>query len=83
MFVGSVSVAGVLVALLVLAGHVWTVYVAAPDLLPPDAWLITALDLLAHWVLVWEITAFCCFLNDGQAKGVMAGHVSEIRNSWV
>lgn len=78
-----VSMAGVLVALAVVAGHVWIVYVSAPHLLPPDAWLITALDLLAHWALVWEITAFCSFLNDVEIKGTGGGFISELRNSWI
>ncbi|KAK3892949.1 hypothetical protein Pcinc_003217 [Petrolisthes cinctipes] len=78
-----VSMAGVLVALAVMADHVWVVYDSAPQLLPPDAWLITALDLLAHWALVWEITAFCSFLNDVEFKGAAGGFVAELRNTWI
>ena len=78
-----VSMAGVLVALAVVAGHVWVVYITAPHLLPPDAWLITALDLLAHWALVWEITAFCTFLNEVEIKGTSGGFVTELRNRWI
>lgn len=78
-----VPMAGVLVALVVVAGHVWVVYVSAPNLLPPDAWLITALDLLAHWALVWEITAFCSFWNDVEIKGQGGGLVTELRNFWI
>lgn len=63
-FLLSLNVTGILAALMILAGNVWILYIAAPDLLPSDAWLIAILNLLAHWAFVWEIMSFCCFFNN-------------------
>jgi hypothetical protein len=42
---------------------VWVIFLAFPNLMENNLWFVAFLDVIANWVLVWELTSLCYFIE--------------------
>lgn len=70
---------GLYVALIVTICGLGIIFLAVPDLMENDLWFVALLDLLANWVLVWELTSFCHFIEGVRHKNIFSMEISTLR----
>lgn len=64
--------AGLYIALIITVCCLGVIFLAFPDLMENDLWFVAFLDLLANWVLVWELTSFCHFIEGVRHKNLFS-----------
>lgn len=70
---------GLYIALIITISGLGIIFLAVPDLMDHDTWIFAFLDLLANWVLVWELTSFCYFLEGVRQTNVFGMEVATLR----
>jgi hypothetical protein len=66
-------------ALIVIIGGMCVVLLAIPDVMESDLWFVAFLDLLATWLLVWELSSFCHFDESVRHKNIFGMEVATLR----
>jgi hypothetical protein len=70
---------GLYIALIVIICGLGVIFLAIPDVMESDLWFVAVLDLLANWVLVWELTSFCHFIEGVRHKNMFGMEVATLR----
>jgi hypothetical protein len=70
---------GLRIALLVILCGLCVIFLAIRDVRNSDLWFVAFLDLLANWVLVWELTSLCHFIESVRHKNMFGMEVATLR----
>lgn len=70
---------GLYIALIVTICGLGVIFLAIPDLMENNLWFITFLDILANWVLIWELTSFCHFIEGVRHKTMFGMEIATLR----
>jgi hypothetical protein len=73
------SMTGLYIALIATICCLGVIFLAVPDLMENDLWFVAFLDLLANWVLVWELTSFCHFIEGVRHKNMFGMEIATLR----
>lgn len=70
---------GLSIVLIITICGVVVIFLAVPDLMENDIWFFAFIYLLTNWVLVWELTSFCHFIEGVRHNNVFGMEVATLR----
>jgi len=73
------GLAGSYIALIATISCLGAIFLTIPGLMDNDLWFVAFVDLLANWVLVWELISFCHFIEGVRRKSMFGMEIATLR----
>jgi hypothetical protein len=73
------GLAGSYIALIATISCLGAMFLTIPGIMENDLWLVAFVNLLANWVLVWELISFGHFIEGVRCKNMFGMEITTLR----
>lgn len=70
---------GLYIAFIVTVCGLGVIFLAIPDLMETNLWLVTFSDVITNSVLIWELTCFCHFIEGARHRTMIDMEIATLR----